>query len=123
MAAMKGTVRRLTRRTVGQSLGEVVGRLRVFLLGWKAYFRLAETPQVFRRLEQWIRHRLRALQLKQWKRGRTAYRALRGMGASRDLAAKIAAGTRRWWHMSHRYLHVVLTNRFFARMGLPQLAP
>ena len=122
MAAMKGKVRRLTWRTVGQGLGRIVGRLRVFLLGWKAYFRLAETPRVFQRLEQWIRHRLRALQLEQWKRGRTAYRALPDLGASRNLAAKIAtltAGTRRWWHMSHGYLHVVLTYRFFARMGLP----
>lgn len=123
MTAMKVKVRWMTRRTVGQSLGEVVGRLRAFLLGWKAYFRLAETPGVFRRLDQWVRHRLRALQLKQWKRGRTAYRALRALGAPGDLAAQIAAGTRRWWHTSHRYLHVVLTNRFFARLGLPQLAP
>ncbi len=123
MAAMKVKVRWMARRTVGQGLGEVVQRLRVYLLGGKGYFRPAETPGVFRRLGQWIRYRLRALQLKQWKRGRTAYRALRGPGASRDLAAKMPAGTRRWWHTSHRYLHAVLTNRFFARMGLPQRAP
>ena len=41
-----------------------------YLLGWKEYFGLAETPRVFRGLDEWIRHRLRAIHLKQWKRGR-----------------------------------------------------
>ena len=53
----------------GRSLQEVVERLRTYVLGWKAYFRLAQTPQVWRELDQWMRHRLRAIQLKQWKRG------------------------------------------------------
>ncbi len=48
--------------------------LREYLTGWKAYFQLAATPKVFARLDQWIRRRLRAYRLKQWKRGRTAYR-------------------------------------------------
>ena len=39
--------------------------------GWKAYFRLAQTPRVFRELDEWLRHRLRALQLKHWRRGAT----------------------------------------------------
>jgi len=48
----------------------------------KAYFRLAETPGVFRKLDEWLRHRLRALQLKHWRRGKTMYRELLALGAS-----------------------------------------
>ena len=48
----------------------VFAELRTYLEGWKQYFRLAETPRVFRDLDKWIRHRLRMVQLKQWKRGR-----------------------------------------------------
>ncbi|MBW8852936.1 MAG: hypothetical protein JF604_01090 [Bradyrhizobium sp.] len=33
-------------------------------LAWKAYFRLAQTPKVWRELDQWLRDRLRAIQLK-----------------------------------------------------------
>ena len=33
-------------------------------------------------LDGWLRHRLRALQLNQWRRGRTVYRALRTMEAT-----------------------------------------
>ena len=45
-------------------------RLRPYMLGWKAYFGLAQTPKVWRELDEWLRHRLRAIQLKHWKRSR-----------------------------------------------------
>ena len=60
----KRRVRELTRRTCGRSLAEVAEALRSYLPGWRAYFRLAQTPSVFSELDQWLRHRLRALQLK-----------------------------------------------------------
>jgi RNA-directed DNA polymerase len=41
---MKERVRRLTRRIAGRSLEQIVGELRSYLVGWKNYFRLAETP-------------------------------------------------------------------------------
>ena len=59
-------------------------RLRSFVLGWKAYFRLAQTPDVWRTLDEWIRHRLRAIQLKQWGRARTIFRELTALGAKPD---------------------------------------
>jgi len=53
-----------------------VERLRTYMPGWKGYFQLAQTPKVFRELVEWLRHRLRALQLKHWRRGTTMYREL-----------------------------------------------
>lgn len=121
LVAMKERIRLLTRRICGQSLERIVQDLRSYLLGWKAYFRLADTPGVFRNLDEWIRHRLRAIQLKQWKRGRTAFRELVARGLRPDLAARIAANTRRWWKNAAMALHVALPNRWFDQMGLPQL--
>lgn len=121
LVAMKERVRRLTRRTCGQNLGQIVQALRAYLLGWKGYFRLAETSRVFRDLDEWIRHRLRAIQLKQWKRGRTAFRELVARGLSRDLAARIAKYPRRWWKNAAMGLHIALPNRLFDQMGLPRL--
>jgi group II intron reverse transcriptase/maturase len=121
LGRMKERVRRLTRRNCGQSLEQVVDDLRSFLIGWKAYFRLAETPRVFRDLEEWIRHRLRAIQLKQWKRGRTTYRELIARGLDPDTAAQVAGHTRRWWKNSAMAIHRALPNRLFAEMGLPRL--
>ncbi len=79
---MKDRVRQITRRTGGRSMRQVFAELRGYLLGWKEYFRLADTPRIFRDLDEWIRHRLRAVHLKQWKRGTTVYRELRARGLS-----------------------------------------
>jgi RNA-directed DNA polymerase len=121
MATFKQRVRELTRRSCGYSLDKVVKQLRVYVLGWKAYFRLADTPGVWNDLDQWMRHRVRAIQLKQWKRGTTTYRELRKRGASSDVAAQVAANTRRWWRNSGMLLHKVLNLRWADELGIPRL--
>ena len=40
----KDRIRQLTRRSGGRSMAQVVEKLRPYLLGWKAYFGLAQTP-------------------------------------------------------------------------------
>jgi hypothetical protein len=122
LTAMKHRVRRLTGRSRGRSINQIIMDLREYLPGWKQYFSLAETPGIFSALDQWIRHRLRAVHLKQWKRGRTIFRELRARGASVHVAAS-AAVARRWWRNSRLYLHTVLTTRYFDGLGLPRLQP
>jgi group II intron reverse transcriptase/maturase len=122
LESMKDRVRRITRRSGGRSVEQVVVDLRGYLVGWKNYFDLAETPAIFDDLDKWLRHRLRALHLKQWKRGRTVYRELRARGASERVAATVAANTRRWWKNAALYLHLVLTTRYFDGLGVPRFA-
>jgi group II intron reverse transcriptase/maturase len=115
-------IRELTRRSCGRSLPEVVERLRAYVPGWKAYFQLAQTPKVFRELDEWIRHRLRALQLKHWRRGTTMYRELRAMGASESDARTVAANSRRWWRNSYQRLNRAMPIAYFDRLGVPRLS-
>lgn len=119
---LKERVRQLTRRSRGRSQRQMIGDLSEYLRGWKEYFRLAATPGVLRDLDGWIRHRLRAVQLKHWRRGTTAFRELRKLGLTVDAAAQIAANTRRWWHNASKLLHTALPNRYFDEQGLPRLA-
>jgi group II intron reverse transcriptase/maturase len=119
--AMKDRVRHITRRSGGRSIGHVVAELRDYLPGWHNYFSLAETPGIFGDLDKWTRHRLRAIYLKQWKRGTTVYRELRARGASEHVAATVAANTRRWWRNASMGLHSVLTTSHFDALGLPRL--
>jgi hypothetical protein len=121
LVAMKERVRRLTWRTGGRSLTQIVGELRSYLVGWKAYFRLAETPGVFQHLDAWLRRRLRAVQLEHWKRGRTIYRELRARGLSDARARQVAASHRRWWWNSRTNIHIAIPNTFFDQLGLPRL--
>jgi RNA-directed DNA polymerase len=119
---MKDRIRELTRPTVGRSLTQVCERLRAYLLGWKGYFLLAQTPKIFRELDEWIRHRLRALQLKHWKRGTVIFRELRARGMSVLASKQVAANGRRWWKNSAMAIHIALPNSYFDGLGLPRLA-
>lgn len=122
LTKMKQRVRKITRRSGGRSLRAVAAELRRYLLGWKGYFRLAETPRIFRDLDEWIRHRLRQLQLKQWKRGTTIYREMRRLGANETAARRVAGNSRRWWANSALLLNTALPTRYFDALGVPRLA-
>jgi RNA-directed DNA polymerase len=82
----KATIRRITKRNRGRSLGQVLSELRTFTDGWVGYFWVAETPSVFQELDQWIRRRLRCYQWKLWKRPWTRARELRKAGIGPWLA-------------------------------------
>ena len=118
----KARIRQLTRRSGGRSMEQVVQRLRPYMLGWKAYFGLAQTPRVWRELDEWLRHRLRAIQLWHWKRPRTMYRELKALGAAETVARRVAANSRCWWRNSDRLLKTVLTIAYFDRLGVPRLS-
>ncbi len=121
LVAMKERVRGITARNGGRGMPSVFAELRSYLTGWKAYFRLAETPRIFGNLDAWIRHRLRMIQLKQWKRGTTTYREMKRLGATEDAARQVAAHSRRWWKNSALLLNTALPTCYYDGMGVPRL--
>lgn len=121
---MKQRVRAITARNGGRSLEAVCSELRSYLVGWKSYFRLADTPRVFSDVDQWLHRRLRMLMLKQWKRGRTMYRELRRRGVGGAALGIAARFGRSWWHVAaHKALHFALPGRYFLSLGVPRLGP
>ena len=91
-------------------------------VGWKAYFGRAQTPRVWRELDEWLRHRLRAIQLKLWKRSAAIYRALKALGATDAVAQKVAGNSRCSWRNSAKLLNSVRTIACFDQMGLLRLS-
>ena len=122
LAAFRQRVRQLTRRNGGRSTAEVVERLRRYLLRWKGYYGLAQIPRSWRALDESIRRLLRALHIKQWRRGKTIYRELLRLGANPRVAQSVVALSRRWWHNSLSAVHHVLTIAYFDRLGVPRLS-
>jgi len=51
LETMKERVRFITKRSGGRSVEQVAANLRSYLVGWKEYFRLADTPGIFAELE------------------------------------------------------------------------
>ena len=122
LKTFKQRIRQFTCRSVGRNLTEIAERLRAYMPGWKAYFQLAQTPNVFRELDKWIRHRLRAVQLKHWRWGTTMYRELKALGASETDARQVAANSRRWWRNSRFLLNRAMPVAYFDRLGVPRLS-
>ena len=122
LADFKARIRQLTRRSGGRSVAQVAEKLRPYVLGWKAYFGMAQTPKVWRELDEWLRHRLRAIQLRHWKRPRTIHRELKALGATQDVAKQVTGNCHRWWRNSDGVLKLVLTIAHFDRLGVPRLS-
>jgi hypothetical protein len=118
---LKGRVRALTRRTRGHRLLDIVAELRDTLLGWKAYFGIAEVLSPLRDIDKWIRRKLRCYHWKQW--GRAGYRELRRRGVSVQEAWHTAKSAHGPWRLSQTpALALALPARYFSSLGLPSLA-
>ena len=124
LETMRQRVRQITRRTRGRNLQAVIGELARYLNGWWQYFRLSETPNVFRETDQWIRRRLRVMQLQHWgRRGTTVYRELTKRGLERGLALRVARYRRHWWAFAKsKGVSIALPVQYYDQMGLPRLA-
>jgi RNA-directed DNA polymerase len=122
LETMKNRVRELTGRNRGRNLQSIIADLRRYLIGWKAYFQLTEMRSVFRELDQWIRRRLRMVQLRHWRHGPRIFRELCARGAPPNAAASAAAHAQRWWRIArHPAVNFALRNRELQRLGLPSL--
>ncbi len=120
MAKLKQTVRALCRRTRGHSLFRIIADLRKSLLGWKAYFGIAEIQSPQRDVEKWIRRKLRCYIWKQW--GQSGYRKLRRLGVKRQLAWNTSKSAHGPWRLSQSpALYYALSNKYFRDLGLPSL--
>jgi group II intron reverse transcriptase/maturase len=120
----KDRIRELTNRNRGASMITVVKELTSYLKGWLQYFGICQVPRPRHILDKWILARLRLLQIKQWRRGTTAYPRLVAMGVHGGAALHTAHHLRRWWYAAHSPgATLAMPRAYFARLGLPQLAP
>ena len=118
---LKARIRELTRRTRGRRLTDIVAELRETLLGWKAYFGIAEVLSPLRDIDKWVRRKLRCYIWKQW--GRAGYRNLRKRGVSVREAWNTSKSAHGDWRLSKTpALALALPVRYFSSMGLPALA-
>ena len=115
----KQRVRQLTRRSTGRSMAEAIIKLKPYL--WKAYFGTAQTQQVWRTTDEWLRHRLRVIQLKQCMRGSTIYRELISFCATEQVAKRVEENARCWRRNSAGALNRMLTRAYFDKLGVPRL--
>ena len=66
--AFKGKVKQLTGRNRGRPVADIITALNPVLRGFANYFRIANCRGILKTLMAWLRRRLRAIQLKLWKK-------------------------------------------------------
>ena len=115
-------IRKITRRSRGISLDQVVFDLARYMRGWKGYFGYTDARYVLRDLDSWIRRRLRCFIWKQWKTFRRRRRGLMERGIAEANASQTAARSRGPWSTSRvPPLRIAFPNVYFDSLGLPRM--
>lgn len=119
LAKFKRTVRKLTRRSSGISMGKMIHELSIFLRGWINYFGIAKGYQRCVELDHWIRRRLRMCYWKQWRKVRTKVRNLIKLGVPQKTAIACGMSSKSYWHSSRtRGINQGISKEFLASKGL-----
>ena len=98
--SLRDRVREILSRSNGWSLDFRRYRLRCLVHGWVGYFRLADMRGTLRRLDEWVRRKIRCVYWKCWKRNRTKFRALVRLGVGRGQAWEWANSRRAYWRVA-----------------------
>jgi group II intron reverse transcriptase/maturase len=97
-------------------------KLKAVLRGWLNYFRLCEEEAPFRKLDAWLRHRIRLLYWRQWKRARTRFRKLIKLGLRIKKPAWFKLRSLGPWRASqHVRVNNAMNLAFFDKLGLYSL--
>ncbi len=117
----KDQVKRLTPRNNGWSMFQATQRLNEYLEGWVGYFRLQEFQPTFRKLDAFIRNRLRSMQLKKWKKPKKFQRMMIRLGYPVEKARRTWIKMDAWRSVHRLIVRYVLNLKWFRRQGLLSL--
>lgn len=65
---LKAKLKRLTKKTIPASFDERITRINLLMRGWINYFKLASIQQKLKKLDEWLRNRLRYCIWHHWKK-------------------------------------------------------
>jgi len=117
---LKSKVRDACRRGRGRNLKRFITEdLAPLLRGWINYFSLAEVKGIFEELDGWLRHKIRNILWRQWKKPRTRARKLMKLGLKEDRAWKSARNGRGpWWNSGASHMNQAIPKRYLDGYGL-----
>ncbi len=97
-------------------------KLNAVLRDWFNYYRVVDWDSPFKILDGWIRHRLRVIFWRQWKRPRTRIRKLVALGLKKSSALKVVLkGNGPWRSSMHSQVNLTLNLSYFQKLGLLSL--
>jgi RNA-directed DNA polymerase len=114
----KEKIRAMTKRNNRLSMYKVTQELNGYLRGWAAYFGIQEFKKIFRELDEFIRSRLRSMQLKKWKKPTKFQRMMIRAGLPIADAKRTWIRMNKWQSITRPVVKYVLNLKWFRRTGL-----
>jgi len=118
----KQKLKPIWKRGRGQSLKATIKRLNQIIAGWVSYYRLTELIWPLKKLDSWIRRRIRWIIWRHWKTPKTRLRNLLQRGVPMRVAKPAAYGNAGPWKCARLPgMNMAFPNRTLQRWGLKSL--
>ena len=117
---MKNKIRELTNRSNGWGNEYRALKLTQYIRGWVNYFGMADMKKLLQTTDEWLRHKIRAIYWKQWKKAKTKYKELKKLGVEKE-KAWICASMRNgnWFCSGYFVLQTAFNNKILHELGYP----
>lgn len=117
---MKNRIRELTDRHNGWGNEYRALKLTQYIRGWVNYFGMADMKRLLQDNDEWLRHRIRAIYWKQWKKVKTKFKELKKLGVEEE-KAWICANMRNgnWFCSGYFVFQTALNNKKLREWGYP----
>ena len=117
---MKNKIRELTNRSNGWGNEYRALNLTQYIRGWVNYFGMADMKNLLQTTDEWLRHKIRAIYWKQWKKVKTKYKELKKLGVENE-KAWICANMRNgnWFCSGYFVLQTAFNNKKLRERGYP----
>ena len=117
---MKNKIRELTDRHNGWGNEYRALKLTQFIRGWVNYFGMVDMKRLLQSNDEWLRHRIRAIYWKQWKKVKTKFKELKKLGVEEE-RAWICANMRNgnWFCSGYITLQGAFNNKKLRELGYP----
>ena len=117
---MKNKIRELTDRSNGWGNEYRALKLTQFIRGWVNYFGMADMKSLLQSNDEWLRHRIRAIYWKQWKKVKTKFKELKKLRVEKEKAWICANMRNRNWYCSGYFvLQTAFNNKKLCELGYP----
>ena len=117
---MKNKIRELTNRSNGWGNEYRALKLTQYIRGWVNYFGMADMKNLLQTTDEWLRHKIRVIYWKQWKKVKTKYKELKKLGVENE-KAWICANMRNgnWFCSGYFVLQTAFNNKKLRELGYP----
>lgn len=115
---LKAKLKYITGRSRIGNIKATFVKLKQIIVGWVNYFIMADMKNSLKKIDEWLRRRIRMAYWKQWKKIKTKYVNLQKLGINKNKAWEFANTRKGYWRISNSpILASSITNARLSKAG------